>query len=164
MTKLGLAALAAASITLGTLPRQHLPATPPSPAQESAEAAIRAVQAQMRAAANRLDAEALYAFVLDTDVPPIIENGKLQPTRASALQSTARGFRAFASVSYAYTREHVTLLSPTAALWVGEGRATATLTDGRQVTAPFAETIVLERRDGAWKVLHAHRSTPGAGG
>ncbi len=118
----------------------------------------------MRAAARRLDADALYAYVLDTDTPPIIESGRLQPTRASALQNTSAGFRALTGVSYAYTLEHITLLSPTTALWVAQGRATATLTDGREIVAPFAETMVFEQRDGAWKVLHAHRSVPNGAG
>lgn len=163
MVKLGISIVAAASITLAVLPRQR-PPDPPPPVQESAEAAIRAVQLEMRAAAGRLDAEALYARVLDTETPPIIENGRLQPTRASALRNTAQGFRAFTRISYDYADEHLTMLSPTTALWVARGRAEATLTDGREIDAPFAETIVFERRDGRWMVLHAHRSVPNAGG
>lgn len=130
------------------------------PAGENADSAIRAVQAQMRRAAERLDAAALYAYVLDSAVPPIIENGRLAGTRAAALARTAQGFAGLTALSYTYTRADITLLSPTSALWVGEGTATATLPDGRQVGGPFAETVVFVRRAGEWKVLHAHRSTP----
>ena len=116
----------------------------------------------MRQAAEKLDAEALYGFVLNTSTPPIIEAGRMAPTRAAAMQSTAAGLKALASMSYSYTTENITMLSPSAALWVAEGTASATLKDGRQVSAPFAETVVFVQRDGQWKVLHAHRSSPTA--
>jgi ketosteroid isomerase-like protein len=125
-----------------------------------AERAILEVQETMRAAARARDADALFEYVLDTDTPPIIENGRILPTWAEALRSTAEALRGLRSVSYDYTREDITMLSPTLALWVGAGRATATLPDGREITAPFAETMVLARREGGWKVLHAHRSAP----
>ncbi len=161
MLKLGATIVAAATVTLSSLPPRRAETTAP---QESVEAAIRGVHEEMRAAAGRLDANALYAYVADTDTPPIIENGRLEPTRASALQSTAAGFRGVTHIAYAYTREDITVLSPETALWVGQGSATATLADGREIVAPFAETIVFVLRDGAWKVLHAHRSSPTVGG
>jgi ketosteroid isomerase-like protein len=81
-------------------------------------------------------------------------------TRSAALERTARGFQGLARLSYAYTRQSIAVISPTTALWVGEGSATATLQDGREVGGPFAETLLFVRRDGQWKVMHAHRSTP----
>jgi ketosteroid isomerase-like protein len=114
----------------------------------------------MRSAAERLDAAALYAHVLDTATPPIIENGALAETWGAALARTTRGFQGLTGVGYTYTRQSITALSPTIALWVAAGTATATLADGRQVSAPFAETMVFVQRDGQWKVLHAHRSSP----
>jgi ketosteroid isomerase-like protein len=45
---------------------------------------------------------------------------------------------------------------------VAEGTSSGTLKDGRYVEAPFAETIVFVQREGQWKVLHAHRSSPNA--
>jgi hypothetical protein len=132
-------------------------ARPPAPGPESE---IRRVHADMRAAAEQRDAAALFAFVLDTATPPIIENGAIAATHAAALERTERGLRGLASISYAYARDSITVLSPTTALWVAEGTAQAGLPDGRQISAPFAESIVFVRRDGAWKVLHAHRSSP----
>jgi ketosteroid isomerase-like protein len=160
MVRLGVAVFAAAAIAFGPLARYRTDAAHAAPPQESAEAAIRALHAELRRAAGRLDADALYASVLDTETPPIIEDGRVQPTRSDARRATLEGFRALTRISYAYTREHLTLLSPTTALWVGEGRATATLADGREVAGPFAETLVFVQRDGAWAVLHAHRSAP----
>ena len=128
--------------------------------QRAIEQAIHAVQGELRQAAGKLDADALFAWVLDTGMPPIIEDGLVHASRAAALANTAAGFRGLSAISYAYTREHLSVLSPTLVLAVGEGTAHATLTDGRQIEAPFAETILFALRDGAWKVLHAHRSAP----
>jgi ketosteroid isomerase-like protein len=128
--------------------------------QQTIEAEIRAAMTEMRNAAERLDAPALYAYVLDTATPSIIENGELALTRAAALERTAQGFRGIATLSYSYAKESITVLSPDHVLWVGSGTATATLDDGRALASPFAETVVFERSDGRWKVLHAHRSVP----
>lgn len=130
------------------------------PPQADVEAEIQAVHAEMRQAAERLDIRALYAHVVDGETPPIIEDGRLAETRAAALARTQQAFRALTSVGYTYTRESVTVLSPTTALWIAAGTAWAVLADGRRIEAPFAESIVFVRRDGRWMVLHAHRSAP----
>lgn len=132
------------------------------PQQEDVEATIRAVHRQMQTAAEKLDATELYAYVLETDTPPIVEDGVLLESHAAALANTRGGLGALSRLSYKYRRNSVTLLAKDAALWVADGVATATLQDGREVLAPFAESIVFVRRDGAWKVLHAHRSAPNA--
>jgi ketosteroid isomerase-like protein len=139
-----------------SLPGQAIPAPPPP----AAEMAIRSSFAEMRAAAERMDVEALYAFVLDTSVPPIIENGELAATRQVALERTTRDFRGLASLAYAYEHESIILLSATTALWIGSGTARARLEDGREFSVPFVETVVLLEDAGRWKVLHAHRSVP----
>jgi hypothetical protein len=102
----------------------------------------------------------LYGYVLDGATPPIIENGRLADTRAAALTRTTQGFQALTSLGYTYTRESITVLSPSTALWVGAGTASVILDDGRHIDAPFAETVVFVQRDGQWRVLHAHRSAP----
>jgi ketosteroid isomerase-like protein len=161
MLKLYVAVIVAALASLGSAPLDLQAQGAPSSAQQGAETEIRAVMGQMRRAAERLQVDALYAHVLETDTPPIIEDGRLKPTRTAALQSTAQGLRGLTSLSYAYTHESVTVISPTTMLWVGEGTASATLVDGREIAAPFAETIVFVKRNDQWKVLHAHRSSPG---
>jgi len=150
----------AACVTLAGSTAELRAQSAPDNAQQTVEQALRAASVQLRAAAEKLDANALYAYVLDTATPPIIEAGRVAPTRAAALAGTVAGFQGLTSISYHYTREHVTVLSPTAALWVGEGTATALLRDGREIEAPFAETLVWVMRDGQWKILHAHRSVP----
>ena len=131
-----------------------------APTQDAIEAEIRATHARMRQAAENLDAAALFAYVSDSSTPPIIEDGELAATRAAALERTTAGLRQLTKLSYTYRRDNVTVLSANTALWVAEGLATATLVDGRAISAPFAETIVFSRAHGHWKVLHAHRSAP----
>jgi ketosteroid isomerase-like protein len=129
--------------------------------QQAIERALLDVHAKMEQAAEQRDAEGLFNYVLDTDKGVIIEDGRLRRTRQEALSSTRQGLQGLKSLSYTYTQKYVTAISQTAALWVGEGTTSATLEDGRQVSAPFAETIVFVKKGGQWKVLHGHRSTPG---
>jgi hypothetical protein len=127
----------------------------PEPPPPATEVAIRSSLAEMRAAAERMDAEALYAFVLDTRVPPVIENGELASTRQLALERTTLGFVGLASLSYSYDHESIVMLGATTALWIGDGTARAKLEDGGELILPFAETVVLVEDEGLWKVLHA---------
>ncbi|MGN6370145.1 MAG: nuclear transport factor 2 family protein [Phycisphaerae bacterium] len=150
-----LSLLALASLLVSAAP---VPTAAPTPLEQS----INQLHAELRAAAERLDADALYSHVVDSNAGPIIEDGRLYPTRQEALASTRQGFARLASVSYTYDHKYVTQLSPTTVLWVADGSSSATLPDGRQITAPFAETIVFTLQDNQWKVLHAHRSTPNA--
>jgi hypothetical protein len=136
---------------------QDLPGTART---DSIEAAIRAVHALMQRTAEKLDASGVYTHVLDTATPPIIEDGVVRGDRAAALAITAAGLQRVNRVAYRYTRQQVTVLSPTLALWVGEGSASVTLADGTEIGGPFAETVLFALRDGQWKVLHAHRSSP----
>jgi ketosteroid isomerase-like protein len=153
-------AVSVAAVVSGTLLAGRPPHSTPATAQGDIEAAIRSVQTQMQRAAERLDAPALYAHVVDGETPPIIENGQLADTRAAALARTEQGFQALRGLSYTYTRQSIKVLSATTALWIGVGTASAVLADGRTIDAPFAESIVFVQSDGQWKVLHAHRSVP----
>jgi hypothetical protein len=129
--------------------------------QQAIEKAIGEVHAKMKHAAEQRDTDSLYEYVLDMDKGVIIEDGRILRTRQEALSSTRKGMQGLKNLSYTYTQKYVTPISETAALWVGEGTSSATLQDGRQVSAPFAETIVFVMKGGHWKVLHAHRSAPG---
>jgi hypothetical protein len=132
----------------------------PEPPSRVVELAIRASLQEMRTAAENLDAEVLFSYVLEAGVPPVIENGEVAQTRSAAMQRTRRGFQGIKSIVYAYTRDSLLMLSATTALWIAEGTASATLDDGRELTVPFAETILLLEDVDQWKVLHAHRSVP----
>lgn len=161
MGRIAAAIITGAFVSIASSSRaQEVPA-PPGPAGSTIETAIRAAHAEMRRAAEKLDASALFGHVLDTTgTPPIIENGRVAQTRAEALERTATGLSQLSALAYAYAHDNITVLSPTAALWVADGTASATLKDGRRIDAPFAETVLFVQKDGQWKVLHAHRSSP----
>ncbi|RIK72695.1 hypothetical protein DCC62_19025 [candidate division KSB1 bacterium] len=128
--------------------------------QQVIEQAIVDVQAKMQQAAQQGDVDALYAYVLKMDKGVIIEDGRIRWTRQEALNSTKQGLQGLKDLSYVYTQKHITVISPAMALWVGEGTSSAILQDGRQISAPFAESILFVQKDGQWKVFHAHRSVP----
>jgi hypothetical protein len=124
------------------------------------EKAVLKAHSSMQKAAENLDVDTLYSYVLDTNKGSIIENGRLFLTRKDSLESTKQGLGRLKGLSYSYTQRHITVLSPTAVLWVSQGTATATLEDGREFSSPFTESIIFVNRGGKWKVLHAHRSSP----
>ena len=103
-------------------------------AQDSAiEKAVLAANAQATQAAEARDLDALFRFMLDTDKGSIVQNGALSLTPQQAKARIAPGFRAPVKVVY-------------------RGK--------QQYTVPFVQTAVWVLRDGAWKILHAHQSSP----
>ncbi|MCG3121531.1 MAG: hypothetical protein ALAOOOJD_04665 [bacterium] len=128
--------------------------------QQAIEQAIVDVQAKMQQAAQQGDVDGLYEHVLEMDKGVIIEDGLIRWTRQEALSVTKQGLQGLKDVSYVYSQKRITVISPALALWVGEGASSATLQDGRHISAPFAESILFMKNAGQWKVFHAHRSVP----
>jgi ketosteroid isomerase-like protein len=118
--------------------------------------------AEIQNAAQALDPDKVFSFVLENDAGALAQNGKLFLTRKEALEATKQGFQGLQKVSYRFDEQHVTVLSPTVALATGEGSSSATLDDGRTLTTRFAQSVVLVLTNGEWKVLHSHRSFPSA--
>jgi len=133
-----------------------------SPEQQKAiEKAILQVHSDMVKAAESMDANALYSHVLDMNKGVIVQDGTILKTRQEALDVTKQGLQGFKDISYKFNQKHITVISPTIALWVADGTTSATIIeDGREINVAFAETIVFVQKDGQWKVLHAHRSVP----
>lgn len=124
--------------------------------------AVLSRSAEIQDAAQALDPDKVFSFVLENDAGALAQNGKLLLTRKEALESTKRGFQGLQKVSYRFDEQHVTLLSPTIALAVGEGESSATLGDGRVLDTHFVQSVVFVLTNGQWKVFHAHRSFPPA--
>ncbi len=131
-------------------------------AQASIEKAVLARMADIQRAAEALDPEKVFSFVLENDKGALVQNGKLLLTRKEALESTRQGFQRIRKVDYQFGQQHVTVLSPTIALVTGEGSSSATLDDGRTLDRQFAQSVLLVLKDGQWKVFHSHRSFPPA--
>jgi hypothetical protein len=132
-------------------------ATPPE-----VQKAVLARLAEIQEAAQALDPDKVFSFVLENNEGALAQNGKLFLTRKEALESTKQGFKGLQKVSYRLNEQHVTLLAPTVALATGEGSSSVTLEDGRTLTTRFAQSVVLVLTNGEWMVFHAHRSFPPA--
>ena len=124
------------------------------------ERAVLKTHHEMVAAADALDAERFFAFILDEARGPVIQDGRLFATRAEALGVVARGFAGVARVERVYETEDVTVISKDTALLTGRGTTTVTLQDGRTLEGAFAVSLVFVRRGEEWKVLHGHYSAP----
>lgn len=131
-------------------------------AQVVEEQAVRAKLKQIQDAAQGLDAEKVFSYVLDTDKGSLVQDGKVLLTRQAALESTQQGMQGLGKIGYEFNQQHITLLSPTIALAVGEGVSSATTVDGRIFSTPFAQSVVLVKSAEGWMVAHAHRSFPDA--
>ena len=116
--------------------------------------------AKMTQAANSLNADAFFAYILDSDKGVIIQNGTLFKTRQDALAAVKRGFLGIAKMERQIDNPQVTVVSPELALLTGEGTTHATFTDGREISSHFAVSLIFQLKDGQWKVLHGHYSTP----
>ena len=137
-------------------------ASPVSPEQQKViEKEILKVHAEMFKAAENSDADGLFNYVIDECKGVIIQDGRIIMTRQEALDATKQGLKGLNDISYTFNNKHITLISPTLALWVADGTTSVTIVeDGRQLNFSFAETIIFTLKDGQWKVFHAHRSVP----
>ena len=129
---------------------------------EVIEEAILAVNAEMSKAGEAVDADRLFSFMLDTDKGSVIQNGVMMVTRQEALQRVRGNLSDISKIQYRWKSRYVSVLSPDVALLTAEGESTATTTAGQTFTMPFAQTVVFVLKDGSWKAIHAHQSSPRA--
>jgi uncharacterized protein (TIGR02246 family) len=129
---------------------------------KSVEEAVLAVHAEMTRAGEAGDADRLFSYMLDTDKGSVIQSGVVLATRQEALERVRDNLRGIRGIQYRWQRQLVTVLSPEVALLTAEGESVVTTTAGVTFTAPFAQTVVFVLRDGAWKAIHAHQSSPRA--
>ena len=127
---------------------------------KTVEEAVLAVQADMTKAAEAVDADRLFGYMLDTDKGSLIQGGRILATRQEALERTRGDLVGIRSLQYRWLRQYVTVLSPENALLVAEGESVVTTTSGASFSVPFAQTVVFVLRDGDWKAIHAHQSSP----
>jgi ketosteroid isomerase-like protein len=136
--------------------------SPPSPGFDSLaiEKAVLETNARMTEAANRLDADAFFAFILETDKGLIIQNGTIFKNRREAFEAVKRGFQGIVTMDRRLENPQVTVISADLALLVAEGNTTATFSSGRMMSSRFAVSLVFMRKEGQWKLLHGHYSMP----
>ncbi len=127
---------------------------------QAIEKAVLETNAKMIQAAENLDAEGFFDWILDSVRGPVIQDGRLMLTRQEALDTVRRGFQGVVKSKYQLDHTYVSAISSEVALLTAEGTTTATLADGSTFSAPFALSEVFVLREGKWKVLQAHQSVP----
>ena len=127
--------------------------------QQVVEKAVLKVFSKTTKAAENLDVDTLYTYILESDKGPIIQDGTIFLKRQDALNSTKQGFQGLKSYNVKVNQKHVTVICPTVALMTFDGVSTITTSEGQMLNYPFAQTIVYVLRDGQWKIIHSHQST-----
>ena len=124
------------------------------------EDAVLAVNSEMTQAAEALDADRLFSFMLDTDKGSVVQNGVVLVTRQEALERVRANLRGISKIQYRWKQRLVSVLSPDVAMLTAEGESVVNTTAGDSFSAPFAQTVVFVRRAGGWRAIHAHQSAP----
>ena len=135
-------------------------ATDETTGQPAVVRAVLAANAALLDASNRLDTDAFFAGIVDSDETRIIQDGKLFLTRAEAIAAVRQGSQGIAKLDRRFTDPHVTVLAPDVALLTASGSTTVTLQDGRSFEGSFAVSLVFVLRDDRWKLFHGHFSLP----
>lgn len=113
------------------------------------------VHAELTAAAENRDADAMFAYILDSD-ETVIQTGDVAQTRQQALESVRRSFQQFSSIRYEFDEKQVTVLSQDSAEMTVRGRSIDTTADGRVLRFSFTQEILFVFTDNGWKIKHAH--------
>ena len=156
ITKAVVAFLATAALLAAGSPKQRTI----SDAERSAiEQAVLDANRQATIAAENLDADRLFGVMMENDKGSVVRNGNLALTRQQALEQVQNGFRGLQKLQYQWTRQLVSVISPTVAVLVAEGKASATTVNGDLIENPFVQTSIFVLSDGKWKILHSHQSS-----
>lgn len=124
------------------------------------EQAVLAANTEMVAAANRLDVDAFFAHIVNTDKGMIVQNGTIFRTRQQAYEAVQRGLQGVTKLERRFENPQVTVIGPDTALLVADGIADAVFTDGRTMSSRFAVSLLFVRVGAQWQLLHGHYSAP----
>lgn len=119
------------------------------------EKQVLAAHAQMVAAAEKLDAETMFEFILDSD-ETVIQSGSRVQNRQEALKSTRKSFEGLRSLHYEFAQKQVTVLSPTTAEMAVKGTTIAVTGKERTFNVQFTQTLRFVRTKTGWKMKYAH--------
>ena len=109
--------------------------------------------------AESLDADKFYESILDGGKATIVQDGIIM-SRKESLEMTKMGFEGLKKLKYEFSKEAVKVLSPETAIYTGQGKAMFTFYSDETVDRDFAVTSVFVLKDGRWKIIHGHHSTP----
>ncbi|HML75876.1 MAG TPA: nuclear transport factor 2 family protein [Anaerohalosphaeraceae bacterium] len=119
---------------------------------------VRQVHDKITDAAARADVETMFSYVAENDDAIFINDGKQLLTRKQAYDVYTQRYKGIQKVEYQFSRQDVTVVSPQTVLWIEQGRAEVTTTDGRTFGTSFNQTIVFVLKEEGWKALYTHVS------
>ncbi len=119
---------------------------------------VREVHDKITSAAARADVETMFSCVAEHDDAIFINDGKQLLTRKQAYDVYTQRYKGIQKVEYQFSRQDVTVVSPQTVLWIEQGRAEVTTTDGRTFGTSFNQTIVFMLKEEGWKALYTHVS------
>lgn len=125
----------------------------------SLEKAILDTHNQLITAAEKLDAETMFSYILDNDKGAIARDGQLM-TRSEAKNQIEQAFTQITGIKYEFQQRNIKLLSPEVALLTAAGTTTSTIKSGESFTSSFANTSVFVLKGDGWKIIHGHHSIP----
>jgi hypothetical protein len=125
----------------------------------AAEKAVLKTHSKIIKAAEKLDAETMFSYILDDDKGAIAQDGQLM-TRTEALNQIKQTFTQVTGVKYNFQQRNIKMLSPMIALLTATGTTTSTIESGESFTSTFANTSVFVLQANEWKIIHGHHSIP----
>lgn len=125
----------------------------------AAEKAVLETHSKIINAAEKLDAETMFSYILDDDKGAIAQDGRLM-ARTEALNQIKQAFTQVTSIKYNFQQQNIKMLSPKIALLTATGTTTSTIQSGESFTSTFANTSVFVLRANEWKIIHGHHSIP----
>ena len=150
--------LSVAGTMAGCAPPPAASSAAMSPAQQKAVAdSVRTVTDSVWAAGNRRDLDRLFGFYSVNCT--LLQDGRPDPWPAH--QAAARVF--YSSLQAAEVRPldyGIDVLSPTVAVWHGTYSYKLTDKTGKVISGAAANTWVLHREPGGWRIVHVHISNP----
>jgi uncharacterized protein (TIGR02246 family) len=156
---ISIVAIAAASMAAALVFAQLKP-TATDTSEQAIRDAVLEINDRMAKAADSLDLEGFFSYILDTDKGSIVQNGTVFKSRQEAKEAVKQGMMGVTKIDRRFVDPQVTVISPELALLTSEGTVAATLTDGRTIEGRFAVSLVFVRKEGQWKLLHGHYSAP----
>lgn len=124
------------------------------------EKIIIAKHQKMSESSSHLDADAVWSHFVGNDSGIFAIEGKLTLSRDEALNSARTSYGNLKEMHTKMQQEYATVLSPESAVFTGTGIVDGVLKSGDSFEVPFAITVVYVLRDGDWKAIHMHESTP----
>ena len=118
------------------------------------ESEVLAVHEKMIKAAEALDTEKMFQYILDSEETVIQNNDRIE-NRQQAMQSVSKSFEGVRKLRYHIEQRQVAVLSPTMAEMTVKGKSVIITDDNRVFTTPFSQTLRFVLTDGEWKIQYA---------